>query len=521
MHKISGSGAAFRPSCSIFTSSGVGSHHGPLKLFTRARSGVAPRKSDNARSLDRPPWTSSYPHTASRGSASREEEEDDDGHLYSDVRRWQKKSREASTAESLRELELRNAPSPSIFTTEALLGFLAEQVRSWSQHQHIPERLRSFGIPHKHVPLLLRRFVTAIKGRDVLNILSYSPAEIERLAYDLSAKEYLGQLDEHLSRLFFEWAAHPAQEAELEQLTSQSTVSGIQRLFAAATLSNHADTFVWTRMAPPRKVIMHVGPTNSGKTYNALRALAAADTGMYAGPLRLLAREIFDRLNSGQIVPRGQDPNPEDEVDENTNLEDGKGAAVQKKGREEWKKPCNLLTGEEQRVVENAQLTSCTVEMIERGLKRLDVIVIDEIQLIADTDRGNAWTDAVLGANADELHLCGEERAVPLIYNLLKDTGDELVVNRYERLTPLQVADSSLGGTLKTVRKGDCIVAFSRTAIFEIKQRVEHDTGMKCAVVYGALPPEIRNEQAAMFNEVGSGADIIVGSDAIGMGLNL
>jgi ATP-dependent RNA helicase SUPV3L1/SUV3 len=108
-----------------------------------------------------------------------------------------------------------------------------------------------------------------------------------------------------------------------------------------------------------------------------------------------------------------------------------------------------------------------------------------------------------------------------LIKELLKDTGDELVVNRYERLTPLEIEETSLEGDLSRVRKGDCIVTFSRASIFHLKRQVESKAKLKCAVVYGKLPPEIRSEQAALFNDPDSGYDVLIGSDAIGMGLNL
>jgi ATP-dependent RNA helicase SUPV3L1/SUV3 len=165
-------------------------------------------------------------------------------------------------------------------------------------------------------------------------------------------------------------------------------------------------------------------------------------------------------------------------------------------------------------------LVSCTVEMLQIGL-HADVAVIDEIQMIGDPQRGSGWTHAVLGLCAKEIHLCGEETAVPLIRELLKETGDEIIVNRYERLTPLEVEQDSLDGDLSRVQKGDCIVAFSRSAIFALKRQVEMQTGMRCAVVYGKLPPEIRSEQAALFNDPDSGYDVLIGSDAIGMGLNL
>ncbi|TFY81585.1 hypothetical protein EWM64_g2426 [Hericium alpestre] len=153
--------------------------------------------------------------------------------------------------------------------------------------------------------------------------------------------------------------------------------------------------------------------------------------------------------------------------------------------------------------------------------KPYDVLVVDEIQMLDDSERGFAWTSAVLGAAAHELHLCGEEAAVPLVQSLLELTGDELVVNRYERLSPLGVADRSLESDLTQVQKGDCVVAFSRSRIFALKREIEKTTGLRCALVYGRLPPEIRSEQAALFNDPDSGYDVLVGSDAIGMGLNL
>jgi ATP-dependent RNA helicase SUPV3L1/SUV3 len=196
-------------------------------------------------------------------------------------------------------------------------------------------------------------------------------------------------------------------------------------------------------------------------------------------------------------------------------------SVVRKAGNPKYARVCNMITGEEQRIVaEDAPLVSCTVEMVSTQ-RKVDVAVIDEIQMIADEHRGGGWTNAVLGVCAKEVHLCGEETAVPLIQALLKDTGDELIVKRYERLTPLIVETKSLDGDFSLVRKGDCIVTFRRSSIFTIKRKVEQQTGMRCAVVYGKLPPEIRSEQAALFNDPDSGYDVLIGSDSIGMGLNL
>lgn len=233
-----------------------------------------------------------------------------------------------------------------------------------------------------------------------------------------------------------------------------------------------------------RKFIMHVGPTNSGKTYNALKRLESCKKGYFAGPLRLLAREVYEKFQSRGVR-------------------------------------CNLVTGEEV-VVDidekgnRAGLTSGTIEMLSLS-DSYDVVVVDEIQMIGDEFRGSAWTNAILGAKAKEIHLCGEMSAIPLIEKLVEMTGDELVINEYNRLGKLIVDDKPV--SIHDLKRGDCIVCFSKPVILDMKAHVEKQTGLKCAVIYGALPPETRAQEAQRFND--GEYDVVVASDAIGMGLNL
>lgn len=240
--------------------------------------------------------------------------------------------------------------------------------------------------------------------------------------------------------------------------------------------------------AMQRKIHLHVGPTNSGKTYQALKRLENAQSGMYAGPLRLLAHEVYSRLNA--------------------------------KG-----KPCALITGEEKRFpvgydkLAGSQMISCTVEMMPVNVQ-VDVAVIDEIQLIGDTDRGWAWTNALMGVQAKEVHLCGELRTVQLIEDLCRAMGDELVVHKYDRLSPLRAMDRHLG-SLHRLEKGDCVIVFSRVGIHAMKKDIEAATGKRCAMIYGGLPPETRAQQAALFNDQDNDYDFLCASDAVGMGLNL
>ena len=230
-----------------------------------------------------------------------------------------------------------------------------------------------------------------------------------------------------------------------------------------------------------RTIHAHVGPTNSGKTHHALEALASAASGLYAGPLRLLAVEIHDRLNAGGV-------------------------------------PCDLRTGQEVTLIPGADHTACTVEMCALHVP-VDVAVVDEIQLLAHPERGWAWSRALLGLPAKTIHVCGSADTLPLLRSLVAACGDELVEHEYERLTPLKVS-TSLRGDLSAIRSGDCVVAFSRKEIFKLKQHVEA-TGLQCGVVYGSLPPETRRAQAQLFNDPNEAEEVLVASDAVGMGLNL
>ena len=236
-----------------------------------------------------------------------------------------------------------------------------------------------------------------------------------------------------------------------------------------------------------RTIHLHVGPTNSGKTYHALKRLEEAESGVYAGPLRLLAHEVYSLLNA-----RG--------------------------------KTCDLVTGDE-RIIKGdnrptARMKSCTVEMVPLNTD-FDIAVVDEIQMIGHKERGWAWTQALLGLKAREVHLCGEERTVPLIRELVASMGDKLEIHTYKRLSPLKTMATSLRGSLSQFRKGDCVVVFSRVGIHAMKRDIERATQKRVAVVYGSLPPEIRAQQARLFNDPNNDYDILVASDAIGMGLNL
>ncbi|XP_018484060.1 DExH-box ATP-dependent RNA helicase DExH18, mitochondrial [Raphanus sativus] len=250
----------------------------------------------------------------------------------------------------------------------------------------------------------------------------------------------------------------------------------------SADLTKPATWFPFAR-AMKRKIVYHCGPTNSGKTYNALQRFMEAENGLYCSPLRLLAMEVFDKVNALGVY-------------------------------------CSLLTGQEKKHVPFARHVSCTVEMVSTD-ECYEVAVIDEIQMMADPSRGHAWTKALLGLKADEIHLCGDPSVLEIVRKMCSETGDELVEEHYERFKPLVVEGKTLLGDLKNVKSGDCVVAFSRREIFEVKMAIEKHTKHRCCVIYGALPPETRRQQANLFNDQENEYDVLVASDAVGMGLNL
>ncbi|RAL45425.1 hypothetical protein DM860_013821 [Cuscuta australis] len=236
-------------------------------------------------------------------------------------------------------------------------------------------------------------------------------------------------------------------------------IKRFRSMIESADLTKPHTWFPFAR-AMKRKIIYHCGPTNSGKTYNALQRFMEAKKGIYCSPLRLLAMEVFDKVNSLGVY-------------------------------------CSLMTGQEKKSVPFSNHVACTVEMVSTD-ELYDVAVIDEIQMMSDPCRGYAWTRALLGVKADEIHLCGDPSVLSIVRKICRETGDDLVEKNYDRFKPLVVEAKTLMGDLKNLRSGDCVVAFSRREIFEVKLAIEKLTEHRCCVIYGALPPETRRHQAAL-----------------------
>ena len=231
----------------------------------------------------------------------------------------------------------------------------------------------------------------------------------------------------------------------------------------------------------------YVGPTNSGKTYYALQALMQADSGVYLAPLRLLAMEVRDRLVAAGV-------------------------------------PCNLITGEERDLIPGAQHTASTIEMMQPR-KIIDVAIIDEIQMLQDPDRGSAWTAALVGVPAKQVFVCGANSVTAPCLRVITALNETYEITQLARKTPLVLEEKTLCGARynktklkKQLQTGDAIIAFSRKDVLTFAARFRQ-WGFSVATIYGALAPEVRRHEAERF--LSGKAQLLVATDAIGMGLNL
>lgn len=265
-------------------------------------------------------------------------------------------------------------------------------------------------------------------------------------------------------------------------LEKQQETRRAERTRDSINLGEYPESFELARRLP-RKFIALLGPTNSAKTHEAMQALAEAKSGVYLAPLRLLALENYERLLE-ELAPRGT--------------------------------KVSLITGEERRLQEGATHIASTVEMLDTRT-RVEVAVIDEIQMLSDRERGAAWTAAVCGAPAKTVYLVGALEARPAIEALAKRLDVPLEVKIKQRKGPLEVEASAVA-KVRNLKKGDAVIAFSRRDVLMWRDLIT-EAGLSVSTVYGNLSPEVRRAQAERFRE--GQADVVVATDAIAMGLNL
>ena len=226
-----------------------------------------------------------------------------------------------------------------------------------------------------------------------------------------------------------------------------------------------------------RKLILHIGPTNSGKTYQAMKALERADTGYYLAPLRLLALEGYEELKKAGVAS-------------------------------------SLITGEEQLLDEEATHISSTIEMLNFETD-VDVCVIDEVQMIDDRDRGWAWANGIIGAPAKTVIMTGSSNVREAVIALAEYLNEPLEIIEFERKNPLELLAHAT--PISEIKAATAVIAFSRANVLRLKQQLSKN--YRVSVVYGNLSPEVRREEARRFRE--GETEVLVATDAIAMGLNL
>ncbi|MGH2999470.1 MAG: helicase-related protein [Gaiellaceae bacterium] len=227
------------------------------------------------------------------------------------------------------------------------------------------------------------------------------------------------------------------------------------------------------RTTEPESVVAHLGPTNSGKTHDALRFLVETGRGVYAAPLRMLAQEAHRRLSAELGDER-----------------------------------VGLVTGEE-RVSPDAPIICCTAEMAPM---QGETLVLDEVQWAEDEERGSAWTRLMLGGEYRHILLLGAVEALPLVRHAFPDAE----IKFFERKAPLDwVGRRPITG----LRAGTVVVAFSRRAVIGIAGELNQLHPGRVAALYGAMPLASRREEIDRF--ISGAAEVCAATDVLGHGVNL
>jgi len=248
-----------------------------------------------------------------------------------------------------------------------------------------------------------------------------------------------------------------------------------------SNIQHEVNVNIRLRSEAPEKATLYVGPTNSGKTYNALQSLFSeyekkpAGKYVYAGPLRMLAYEVYEKM-------------------------------VDRYGADN----VGFITGEEQ-INPEAPLVACTVEMVpEEG----DSIVLDEAHWIVDAERGQHWTNILIGGRYRNFHVLTAMEALNVVAALIED-AQNLDLKEYSRKTPLKFKGKL---TVYNVPDRSAVVCFSRKTVYAVARMLE-EAGKKVGVLYGSLPLKARNAQIEKYLK--GDYDIMVTTDVIGHGINL
>ena len=224
------------------------------------------------------------------------------------------------------------------------------------------------------------------------------------------------------------------------------------------------------------KITAVLGPTNTGKTHLAIETMLSFDSGMIGFPLRLLAREVYDKVKN-------------------------------KIGTDK----VALITGEEKIIPSNAKYFLCTVESMPID-KQLDFVGVDEIQMCADHERGHIFTDRLINMRGNKLTMLMGSNTIKNIISKLND--DIEFINR-SRLSKLSYIGHK---KISRINRKTAIIAFSAEEVYAIAELIRRQKG-GAAIVMGSLSPKTRNAQVELYQS--GDVDFLVATDAIGMGINM
>ncbi len=224
------------------------------------------------------------------------------------------------------------------------------------------------------------------------------------------------------------------------------------------------------------KITAVLGPTNTGKTFLAIETMLSFDTGMMGFPLRLLAREVYDK------VIKKVDP-----------------------------KKVALITGEEKIIPANAKYYFCTVESMPVD-KMLDFVGIDEIQMCSDPERGHIFTDRLLNLRGDKLTMFMGSNSMR---NIIEKLDEDIEYIDRKRLSKLTYSGHK---KISRIERKSAIIAFSAEEVYAIAELIRRQKG-GAAIVMGSLSPKTRNSQVSLYQS--GDVDYLVATDAIGMGINM
>jgi ATP-dependent RNA helicase SUPV3L1/SUV3 len=224
------------------------------------------------------------------------------------------------------------------------------------------------------------------------------------------------------------------------------------------------------------KITAVLGPTNTGKTHLAIETMLSFDSGMIGFPLRLLAREVYDKV-------------------------------INKVGQNK----VALITGEEKIIPADAKYFLCTVESMPID-KSLDFVGVDEIQMCADHERGHIFTDRLLNMRGSKLTML---MGSSTIKNIISKLDDDIEFINRNRLSKLTYAGHR---KISRINRKTAIIAFSAEEVYAIAELIRRQKG-GAAIVMGSLSPKTRNSQVELYQS--GDVDFLVATDAIGMGINM